>query len=215
MIAVVVLLLTLIVVDENRTAKLGEYESLIRGPLFSLALIIILVWALSLDIFDTMLNSFQVELAEANHIRKYFYRQVGPLRQENRLRFGGGVSYGYLGHALMPIFVLMVFSWFQAGLVGFATALYVFFAYPYYYGFWAVKAPGEWAPIGPVDASGSTVVTEFLPARWIINRDGDPVVRTRLGDVQRITYQSFSGSWWPPVVLGLLFLVPSIYLMTI
>ena len=173
MIAVVVLLLTLVVIDKVTSTTATEYQMLIEGPIFAVALVIILMWGLSLDIFDTMLNSFQVDIREANDLRRYFYRKIGPLKA-----LSGAVSYGYVGHALMPIFVLLVFSWFEPVVSGFGTALYVLFAYPYYFGYWAIHTV---EPIG----NFQEVPQEKLPRnwqkveatdqikRWVVNRDGD------------------------------------------
>ena len=218
MIAVVVLLLTLIVVAEPPAGERTEYERFLHGPLFGVALATIIAWILSMDIFDTVLNSFQVEVTEAFNLRRFFYRKIGPFNPDRGVGFAGAVSYGYLGHALMPIFVLMVFSWFEPVVVGFATAMYVVLAYPYYYGYWAIKAGAEnvdrakaentelvpdeqWTPLTESRA-------EVLP-RWVVNRDGDKVVASITGDVHRGSAGP-EPHRWPIVVLGSVFLAASV-----
>lgn len=217
MIAVVVLLLTLIVVDQEAVGGLSEYQRMVRGPVFAVALVAILGWMLSMDIFDTILNPFQVDLAEASNLRSHFYRSIGPLGRKSLVRFSGAVSYGYLGHALMPIFVLMVFSWFEVDLVGFATALYVFLAYPYYFGYWAVKArrrPLEEAMLSDdVRWEGDTDLADAT-SHWTINLDGDRGVRLASGYVFRQSSPSdqpddlgSEARRWPPRLLGMGFLL--------
>lgn len=171
MIAVVVLLLTLVLVDEARNHPLSHYQMLIRGVLFALAVIIVILWALSLDIFDSILNSFNVDIREALHLRRYYYREMGPLNIPGlrQIAFSGSVSYGYVGHALMPIFTLMVFSWFEPILAGYGTALFLFFAYPYFFGYWAIDGSSDLAR-GKQIASGP---------RWQVTLDGDRSVRVQ------------------------------------
>jgi len=220
MIAVVVLLLTLVVVDPTSATKghLDHYQHVIKGVIFTLALVIVLLWALSLDIFDSILNSFNVDVKEALHLRRYYYRDMGPLNWgfARRSGFSGAVSYGYVGHALMPIFTLMVFSWFEPVLAGFGTATFLFFAYPYFFGYWAIDSGSELAH-GEPPASGP---------RWQVALDADRAVRTvpelstdGHGEVRVHRMVGVEGgpkaSVWPHVLLGLLFLVPSVCLMAV
>jgi hypothetical protein len=232
MIAVVVLLLTLVVVDRTiNNGHLSDYQHVMRGPIFAVALTIIVAWMLSLDIFDTILNSFEVEVSEALRLRRYFYRFIGPFGRSKRVRFSGGVSYGYLGHGLMPIFVLMIFSWFESWLVGFGTAMYVLLAYPYYFGYWAVKVDREYAKTAVAEATELRKDEEWrdlggewaeVLERWIVNRDGDPASRSISGHVVlRVPskHEPQIGAAvneepipcvWPPLVLGLVFVILSI-----
>lgn len=222
MIAVVVLLLTLIVIDPATAAPKGHldhYQHLVRGVIFALGLVIVLVWALSLDIFDSILNSFNVNIEEALHLRRYYYRDMGPLnwRFVRSSGFSGGVSYGYVGHALLPIFTLMVFSWFQPVLVGFGTAAFLFFAYPYFFGYWAIDSESMLGHCRP-PASGP---------RWQVTIDGDQAVRTvsqpdadghtavEVHREQDEEERRPRASVWPQILLGLLFLVPSILLAVV
>lgn len=219
MIAVVVLLLTLIVIMETQAAERTTYHRFLHAPLFAVALATIIVWILSMDIFDTVLNSFQVEVTEAFNLRRFFYREVGPLRPDGGVGFAGAVSYGYLGHALMPIFVLMVFSWFEPSVVGFATAMYVVLAYPYYYGYWAIQAGSEHVARGDVVEKTELVQHEqWVPLsdgqaevfpRWVVNRDGDRVVASITGDVRRGS-NGPAPHRWPIMVLGSVFLAASV-----
>ena len=223
MIAVVVLILTLVVIDTTSTTeRVMEYHGVIRGPIFAVALIIILAWMLSLDVFDTILNSFQVSLREAYHLRRWFYRELGPFTHdpgESWAPLSGAVSYGYIGHALMPIFVLMVFSWFEPALVGFATALYVFLAYPYHYGYWAIKSRPEEVPKNMVKGTElqEGADWESLPdgkasvfARWLINRDGDEAIGSISGEVLRAGDERPDPCRWPPFTLGVVFVILSV-----
>jgi hypothetical protein len=219
MIAVVVLLLTLIVIVEQSKNPLTEYQHALHGVIFGVALVTILSWILSMDIFDTVLNSFQVEESEAFNLRRYFYRKIGPLRANGAIGFSGAVSYGYLGHALMPVFVLMVFSWFQPELVGFATALYVVLAYPYYFGYWAIQTSTEQVTTDDVKKTELESGEDWIdlgngraeiPERWQINRDGDTAVITLSGEVSRGVGVEPHPHRWPIMMLGLGFLIASI-----
>ncbi len=224
MIAVVVLLLTLIVVD-RAFAPHSEYHVLIEGPIFAVAIAIILMWGMSLDIFDTMLNSFQVDIREANELRRHFYAKMGPLKP-----MGGAVSYGYVGHALMPIFVLMVFSWFEPVVASFGTALYVLFAYPYYYGYWGVRTKDVNKNFTGIDQNRlplSWSVEGCSITRWVVNRDGDKdvptideIVEARVTDPRREEHRfeerspaKIDTQYWPPWLLCGIFLVPSVLIM--
>ncbi len=228
MIAVVVLLLTLVVIDRSE-ASAGEYHTLVKGPVFAVAITIILMWVLSLDVFDTMLNSFHVDVRDANELRRHYYRRIGPLQT-----MSGAVSYGYVGHALMPIFVLMVFSWFEPVLAGFGTALYVLFAYPYYYGYWGVKVQEHVDGLEDVDEdrlprSWKAKKEAHVIERWVVTRDGDQHVPTvqelmkpggtvALGHDHPLEDRSRSKidtQYWPPWVLCAVFLVPSVLVMAL
>ncbi len=73
---------------------------------------------------------------ERRDLRKYFYRELAPWgRLGKKLRFSGAVSYGYVAMAAMSILVLMCFSYFFPWSCGYAAALYIFIAYPYFFGF--------------------------------------------------------------------------------
>jgi hypothetical protein len=89
MIAVVVLLLTLIVIVEQSRNSLTEYQHAMHSIIFGVALVTILSWILSMDIFDTVLNSFQVKELEAFNLRRYFYRKIGPLKADGAIGFSG------------------------------------------------------------------------------------------------------------------------------
>lgn len=226
MIAVIVLLLTLIVIPRSSGSG-SEYHILIKGPIFAVAITIVLMWGLSLDIFDTMLNSFHVDIREANEYRRHYYRRIGPIKT-----LSGAVSYGYIGHALMPIFVLMVFSWFQPVLAGFGTALYLLFAYPYYYGYWGLRVREDHKMSAPVDAKRvprSWAVNGDAIERWVVSRDGDEHVTTirqlmEAGDAvpsardegsREASSTSIDAQYWPPWVLCGMFLVPSALIMAL
>ncbi len=226
LIAVVVLLLTLVVVDRGNASPFSEYHVLIEGPIFAVAIVITLMWGMSIDIFDTMLNSFQVDIREANELRRHFYAKIGPLRP-----IGGAVSYGYIGHALMPIFVLMVFSWFEPVVAAFGTALYVLFAYPYYYGYWGLRAKEvneNFRKVNPDHLPLSWALEGNAITRWVVNRDGDQDVLTIdellaagsssshvVEDVRskERSQAKIDTQYWPPWLLCGIFLVPSALIM--
>ena len=225
MIAVVVLILTLVVINTATTTTLTRYQHVIRTPIFLLSLVMILLWTLSLDVFDTILNSFQVSTREAYTVRRWFYGYLGPFTRDprkGRAPISGGVSYGYVGHALLPIFTLMVFSWFEPNIVGFATALYVFCAYPYYYGYWAVEISPERVTREMV--KGTELRVEDwdeiadgvlqLKDRWRVNRDGDLAARLLTGVVPRTREERPHPSTWPCFVLGLGLLVISVVVVS-
>lgn len=222
LIAVVVLTLTLVVIDSTSpSAHLTEYQRVLRAPIFAISLVIILAWMLTLDVYDTIQNSFQVSSREAYRLRRWFYRDFGPLtRIPTKVGvLSGAVSYGYLGHALLPIFALMVFSWFEPAIIGFGTALYVFLAYPYHYGYWAIMSEPDSVPKPVVKARELVEDTErkdigddhaVVFARWVINRDGDAATRLVSGDVPRGCDERPNPRLWPQLSLGFLFLILSI-----
>jgi len=74
------------------------------------------------------LRRFLDELNTARHV---------PGRQQyGWLSLSGGVSYGYVGHATVSVFVLICISWFVPLLGAYGTGLYIFLAYPYLYGYY-------------------------------------------------------------------------------
>jgi hypothetical protein len=155
MIAVVVLLLTITMSPSNeyRPAWIDHYGMMIHSTLFTLAVLIIVCWIISIDIFDTIMNHFRSpQLDDGTDIRRYFYRQLAPAGQHV---ISGGVSYGYLGLTMMTIFVPMSLSYFVPALGGYSTALYVYLAYPYYYGYY-----------GTEQADQEEIVTLDRRTRW-------------------------------------------------
>lgn len=219
LLAVIVLLLTVAVTSQTSDfhfAGVAHFHDLLRPVLFGLALIIVLCWIISLDIFDTVLNSFQVTPTEAYRLRRYYYRDIGPFHQSAKHRIwpSGGVSLGYVGNALMSLFVLAIFSWFQPSIGGFGTAFYVLFAYPFYFGYWAIKVPSEVVSKELIEQTelvegidwraveGSDDLVK-VRKRWIVNRDGDLGVRTVGGSVDRSRGQQADPRWIWPILLFL------------
>lgn len=157
LIAVVVLVLTLVLLHppSSHASDLERYEATIRPALFTLAVVVIVAWIISMDVFETISNSFTGEVARRRDLRRYFYRELAPWGLHGRaLRLSGAVSYGYLGMATMGVFVLMAFSYFEPPLGGYGAALFCYLAYPYFFGYHGVVRTQPAGPTGAPDPGG-------------------------------------------------------------
>jgi hypothetical protein len=191
MIAIVVLLITLLMVVKNPTSNDKTYISLLYGSIFSLGIIITLCWVLSIDMFDTIMNAFKGNVGEVNDIRHYLYREIGPFRM-------GAVTYGYVGNALMPIFTLMVFSLFAPTGVAIGGAIYLFLAYPYYFGYREVTETAE-------ENKANSYITIDSP-KFDPKGDGSDSNKTNPAEAGLPRN-------WPSWIFLLVLLVPAVYTM--
>ncbi len=197
MIAIVVLLITLLMVVKNPTPHHRIYMSMLYGSIFSVGIVITLCWVLSIDMFDTIMNAFKSNAGDSNQIRSHLYREVGPFRL-------GAVTYGYIGHALMPIFMLMIFSLFAPTGAAIGAAVYLFLAYPYYFGYMEVTEHYEkdGSPFESASVVFETSTTKF----------DRPHNSRGVSDDNCVCKNRISGNW-PSWFFLLVLLVPAILIM--